>query len=131
MGDVFLPLLLFSLVGSDKSRCRNKSSALLKSTETLVGILFNGIECFNLTVRQYSFQKEREKICVEYFWDGFTLCDKFPCCYHFKNPRKRGIPEFRSNSFLAERRMSRASATLKSYTPSVLTPSLTNKTTVV
>ena len=53
------------------------------------------------------------------------------CCYHFKNPRKRGIPEFRSKSSLAERRMSRASATLKSYTPSVLTPSLTNTTTVV
>lgn len=53
------------------------------------------------------------------------------CRYHFKNPRKRGIPEFRSKSSLAERRMSRASATLKSYTPSVLTPSLTNTTTVV
>lgn len=61
MGDVFLPLLLFSLVGSDKSRCRNKSSALLKSTETLVGILFNGIECFNPTVRQYSFQREEKR----------------------------------------------------------------------
>lgn len=53
------------------------------------------------------------------------------CRCHFKNPRKRGIPEFRSKSSLAERRMSRASATLKSYTLSVLTPSLTNTTTVV